>query len=157
MDRGQADVLVSDLAKAMGIAELALDENGMGILSIEDGAIIVSIGYNQGAGSLDLMSCLDSVDPTPARIAAALAANFDNDIPGGAKLAAEPTTGAIVLQRRCAGTDLGPEGLPAVVSQFVDQAEAWTKRLLEIDADAAAAPAADGPLPGGIPGGGMRA
>jgi hypothetical protein len=137
MERGQADVLVSDLATAMGIADLKLGDDGMCLLSFDESRIIVSIGFNARTGSLDLMSCLDEVTPSPAGVAAALQANFDSGA-SGLVVAAEPSTGAIVVQRRYFSPDLGDGGLPAVVSAFVDDAEAWARRLGEPAAEAAA-------------------
>jgi Tir chaperone protein (CesT) family len=135
MDRGQADVLVSDLAKQLGIATLAFDENGMCVLALEEGdeSVVVSIGHNPGAGSIDLMACLHRVEPSPARIAAALMANFDTPRGGGVTLAAEGSTGAFIVQRRYFGPDLGDGGLPEAVVSFVDDATAWTERLTAID------------------------
>jgi hypothetical protein len=134
MDRGQADILVGDLAKALGISSLVLDEGGMCILQLEEGqdSVLVSIGHNAGAGSLDLMACLPGVEPSPARVAAALLANFDAD-GGGATFAAEESTGALVLQRRYFGPDLGDGGLPGAVGAFADEAIAWTKEFLAIE------------------------
>ena len=131
MDRGQADILVSDLAKAMGIPTFALAEGGMCILALEEGPerIIVSIGYNVGAGALDLMCCLDSVDPSPRRNAEALIANADVPAHGAVALAAEPKTGAYIVQRRYFGVEFDEGGLPAAVVAFVDDALAWAKRL----------------------------
>ena len=134
MDRGQADILVQDLAKALGIPTLALDDAGMCILALEEDPdrVIVSIGHNVGAGSLDLMCCLDSVDPSPRRNAEALIANAGASPGTAVTLAAEPKTGAYVVQRRYFGPDFGDGGLPAAVVSFVDDALAWAKRLNEI-------------------------
>ena len=135
MDRGQADILVGDLAKAMGIPTLALDEGGMCILALEEGPerVIVSIGHNVGAGALDLMCCLDSVDPSPRRNAEALIANSDPPSHGAVILAAEPRTGAYIVQRRFLGPEFDEGGLPAAVVAFVDDALAWAKRLNAIE------------------------
>jgi hypothetical protein len=135
MDRGQADVLVGDLAGAMGISALALDEGGMCILALEEGPerVIVSIGHNAGAAALDLMCCLDSIDPSARRNAEALIANFDSPPEGAVTLAAEPKTGAYVVQRRYFGPEFGDGGLPAAVVAFVDDALAWAKRLNAIE------------------------
>jgi hypothetical protein len=135
MDRGQADVLVSDLAKGIGIPTLALDEGGMCILALEEGEerVVVSIGHNAGAGSLDLMCCLDSVEPSPRRNAEALIANADSPPGGAVTLAAEPKTGAYVIQRRYFGPEFDDGGLPGAVVSFVDDALAWAKRLNAIE------------------------
>jgi hypothetical protein len=134
MDRGQADVLVGDLASALGIPSLALDEGGMCILALEEGddRVIVSIGHNTGAGALDLMCCLDSVEPSPRRNADALIANANAPAGTAVTLAAEPKTGAYVVQRRYFGPDFGDGGLPGAVVSFVDDALAWARRLNDI-------------------------
>jgi hypothetical protein len=134
MDRGQADVLLSDLAGQMGIPALKLDDNGMCVLSFDDGKTIVSIGFNARAGAIDLMACLDELTSSPDRVAEALFANFDTG-PRGLVVAAEPSTGALVVQRRYYGPDLGDGGLPGAVAAFVDDAEAWTRRLGAIEAE----------------------
>ena len=132
MDRAQADILVGDLAQHMGIPALALDENGMCIVTLgeREGGAIVSLGFNADAGSIDLMTCLADVDPTFERIVEALAANLGRA--GGSVLAAEPSTGAFVLQRRCSGPDLGDGGLPGALLAFVEEAKAWTHWLASI-------------------------
>jgi hypothetical protein len=151
MDRGQANVLVGDLATALGIPTLALDDDGMCILQLEEGeeTVIVSIGHNPGAGSLDLMACLSRVEPSPARVAAALRANFDA-AGSGVSLAAEGSTGAFIVQQRYFSPDLGDGGLPAAVSSFVDGAVAWTQRLLAVEGLDEEAGAAERPAAMGI-------
>jgi len=136
MDRGQANVIVGDLARAMGIEALALDDNGMCVVALEEGAdkVVVSIGHNAGAGALDLMACLDTVDPSPQRVAEALIANF-RSAPAAVTLAAEPSTGAFVVQRRYYARDLGDGGLPEALIAFVTEAMAWTRHLQEIADD----------------------
>lgn len=150
MDRGQANVLVGDLATALGIPTLALDDDGMCILRLEEGeeSVIVSIGHNPGAGSLDLMACLSRVEPSPARVAAALRANFDAG--SGISLAAEGSTGAFIVQQRYFSPDLGDGGLPAAVSSFVDEAVAWTQQLLAVEGLDEEAGAAERPAAMGI-------
>src|SRR5436190_22926273 len=103
MDRGQADIVVADLARHLGIAGLALDESGMGILALDESGVIVGFGYNPNAGTLDLMICLDKVEPSPARSLAALRANFGWSGEGCETLAVDPSTGAFILQRRYGG------------------------------------------------------
>ena len=120
----------------MGIPALALDESGMCVLALEEGEerVIVSIGHNAAAGSIDLMACLGNVEPSPARVAEALAANFLSPT-ASVSLAAEPSTGAFIVQRRYSGPDLGDGGLPAALIGFVDDAAAWAKRLGDVGDD----------------------
>jgi hypothetical protein len=131
MDRHQADALVSRLGDGLGIAELGLDDGGTCTLVIDNGAIIVSLGHNAAAGALDLMTCLDQIDPTPANLSRALQANFSWRGTGGATFAMEPGAGSFVLQRRLDGAEATQDGLKAALEALVAAAEAWTKRLSE--------------------------
>jgi hypothetical protein len=140
LDRGQANVIVADLARETGIADLALDADGFGIVAFD--STIVGIGYNQTAGSLDLMTCLDDVEPSPARAVAAMRANFRWSGPGCETLAVDPKSGAFVLQRRYVGPDLVDGGLPGAMRELLAQAGRWTRTLNAI-ADRAAADASD--------------
>ncbi len=145
MERRQADILIGDLATQLGIPTLALDENNMCMLAIDDAQQTVSIAYDPTAGSFNLVTCLDAIAPSPARIALALAANFERPSAGGASLAIEPSSGTFVLQRRWLTPDLGVGGLPGALLAFLDEAGAWTGRLASIDE---AAPTASGPAHG---------
>jgi hypothetical protein len=127
MDRNQANALVSRLGEAIGIADLALDDGGACTLVIDNGAIIVSLGHNAAAGALDLMTCLDQVEPTPANLARLLQANFSWRGSGGATFALDPTGGAVMLQRRIA--DATDDELKAALEALVATAEAWIKRF----------------------------
>ena len=154
MDRGQADVIVADLARETGIADLALDAEGFGILAVDSS--IIAIGYNKQTGSLDLMTCLDGVVPSPARAVEAMRANFRWSGPGCETLAFDRASGSFVLQRRYVGPDLVDGGLPAAIRELVAQAGHWTERLGAV-ADLDRADAADSDRPALLPGGGLRA
>jgi hypothetical protein len=127
MDRNQAEALVSRLGQVIGIADLALDDAGTCTMVIDNGAVIVSLGHNAAAGALDLMTCLDQVEPTPANLARLLQANFSWRGSGGATFALDPTGGAVMLQRRIA--DATDDELKAALEALVATAEAWIKRF----------------------------
>jgi hypothetical protein len=129
MDRGQADIVVAEFGRALGISDLALNDDGMGILALDDSAAVVAFGFNQAAGALDLMICLADVDPSSARSLAALRANFGSWGPGCETLATDPSSGAYVLQRRYVGADLVEGGLAGAVHELLDGARRWTARL----------------------------
>ena len=132
MNREQADIVVADLGRHLGIAGLALDESGMGILALEDGALVIAIGHNPRRGSIELMTCLADVEPSPARSLAALRGNFGLEKPGCETIGVDPASGAFVLQRRYLGQDLVEGGLIGALEGLVDNAKAWTRRLLAI-------------------------
>ncbi len=51
MNRAQADLLVAELGRQLGIERLVLDEHGSCTLAIDEGAVIVSLGQSPQAGS----------------------------------------------------------------------------------------------------------
>lgn len=128
MDRNDADRLVADLGRKLGLPDLALDEAGTCILATEDGTMIPTLGHNAGAGSIDLMLCLDEVVPGPAQLGGLMAGNFG--WPGGLCFATEPASGALVVQRRCSAHDLA-EGLLPVLTGLVGAARAVAERLAQ--------------------------
>jgi hypothetical protein len=143
MDRGQADALVADLGARLGLSGLALDEGGVATLTLGDSSMVLSIGHAPGgAGALDLMVSLEGVEATGARVAeAALSANFGwRAAGGGACFAVEPSSGALVLQRRCADED-GPR-LHDILENLLVAAETWAARLASAPGAAAADKAA---------------
>jgi hypothetical protein len=129
MDRGQADIIVADLGREMGISGLALNEEGMAFLVPDGSSSIVAFGYNQAAGTIDLMTCLAEVEPSPARSLAALRGNFGPRAPGGETLAIDPSSGAYVLQRRYFGADLIEGGLTGALQGLLASAGRWTAKL----------------------------
>lgn len=129
MDRGQAEALVTELGTQLGIPGLALDERGSATLAIDEGAVIVTLGHNPRAGAIDLMVCLDEIEPSGAQLGRLLVANFGWTATDGAAFALEPASGALVLQRRCFADELGRRGLRQILEGFVGTAEAWAKRL----------------------------
>ena len=72
-----------------------LDDSGTCTLVIDNGEAIVNLGYNSAARALDLMTCLDRVEPTPPNLSRLLQANFGWRGSGGATFALAPTGGAI--------------------------------------------------------------
>lgn len=129
MDRTQADAWISQLGGDLGIDELALDEAGVCSIALDEGAIIASLGYEPGRGTLHLMICLDEIVPAGAQLYELLSANFGWSQTDGGAFAVEPATGALVLQRRCSEHDMQLGGLYAVLAGMVAVAEHWARRL----------------------------
>lgn len=140
IDRQQAEALIAELGRQLGIPELALDDDGVATLALDEGGTIVSLGHAPDAGTLDLMICLDEVVPAGAALAEAFAANFGWGVGDGACFALEPTSGALVLQRRCTAED-GPH-LHDILEGMVLSAEAWARRLGPRGCEPAAEPVA---------------
>lgn len=129
MDRGQVDTLISRLGEGLGMPDLALDESGTCTLVIDNGAVIVNLGHNRGAGALDLMTCLDRVELSAPNLTQLLGANLGWRATGGATFAVEPTSGAVMLQRRLTAGDATDEGLKAAIESLIAAAEVWTRHL----------------------------
>jgi Tir chaperone protein (CesT) family len=129
MDRSQADALVTRLGEELGIAGLALDDGGSCTLFIDDGAVIVNLGHNPQAQSIDLMTCLDAVEPGRALLARLLEANFGWRL-SGATFAIEPGSGSVILQRRLTAAEAAADGgLRSALDSLIAAAEAWSARL----------------------------
>lgn len=137
MDRDQVAALIAQLGGEIGIPSLALDADGSCTLFIDDGGVIVSLGHNTVTGSIDLMVCLDAVEPAAVPLNLLLQANFAWRGSRGATFAIEPASGALVLQRRVTAAD-GAE-LRQALEELIDAAEAWSKRLASDVAPAAQA------------------
>jgi hypothetical protein len=132
MDRAAADLHVAELGKRLGMPGLALGEDGMCILSIDDGVLLPTIGYNQRTGTLDVMICMDEAVPSGRQLYRLLAANFAWTRSEGATFAVEPGSGALVVQRRCGPDDLA-HGLMPVLEGLTALATHWTKHLTEAE------------------------
>lgn len=132
MDRAAADLHVAELGARLGMPGLALGEDGMCILSIDDGALLPTIGYNPRAGTLDVMICMDDAVPSGRQLHRLLAANFAWTRSEGATFAVEPASGALVVQRRCGPDDLA-RGLMPVLEGLTALAAHWAKHLGEAE------------------------
>jgi hypothetical protein len=132
MDRAAADLHVAELGKRLGMPGLALGEDGMCILSIDNGVLLPTIGYNQRTGTLDVMICMDEAVPSGRQLYRLLAANFAWTRSEGATFAVEPGSGALVVQRRCGPDDLA-HGLMPVLEGLTALATYWTKHLTEAE------------------------
>jgi hypothetical protein len=128
MDRTQADAHITRLGDVLGLAGLALDEQGLCLLALDGGALLVKMGYQPQSGSINLMVCLDKVVPTPVQMADLLAAHFGWAHVDTGVFAIEPGTGALVLQRRCGDGELDA-GLYSIVDAMVNVAERWRDNL----------------------------
>jgi hypothetical protein len=129
MDSARAEALVAELGQQLGIEALALDKRGTCTLAIDEGALIVTLGHNARTGSIDLMVCLDEVEPSGLQLVRILGANFGWLETAGATFALEPGSGALVLQRRCLGQELEHGGLRRAVEALVATADGWSRRL----------------------------
>jgi hypothetical protein len=129
MDKRQADALIHELGERMGLPNLALDAAGTALIAIDDGVVIVTLGYNTTAGTIEMMTCLDDIPPSGTVLMDALSANFAWIGTNGASFAVDPGSDALVLQRSCNAADVANGGLFTALEALVRSAEAWSRRL----------------------------
>jgi hypothetical protein len=130
MDRSQATLLIAELGQRLGVSDMALS-NGSCLLSLDSGAVVVSIRHDEPSGTFELMAGHDDVELSPARLAKALAANFCWRPVDGALFSLDPISRRLVLRRTCSGDGLDVAALMTLLDRFVKHAMAWTKILAE--------------------------
>lgn len=112
----------------IGLDGLALDEAGIGTLFIDD--VAVNLELDEGSGRLLLYAGLGIPEGDPAAIhVELLEANLFWQGTGGATLALQPETGAVLLVQALPVAGLDAIGFETALQRFVDTAEAWEQRL----------------------------
>lgn len=142
----RAGALVAELGGLIGIDDLALDQDGVATLTLDGGAAIVTLGARHDGDSLELMCCLDTVEPSPAVLREMLRANFLGGA-GRPVFALEPGSDAAVLQQSVRLDGMTGAELARVLEQFGDGAQRLQKAL-EAEGEDPGLPDGDGP-PGG--------
>jgi hypothetical protein len=153
-DQDNAQQVIGEFGRSIGIDDLALDEEGYCCLAI-DRDLIVNIELDADGGRLVLYSMVGQ--PGPDRAAALemlMQANYLGQGTGGAILGAQPETGAIVLSCALPADRLDLPAFNGALERFVNTAEDWMRRLAgpapAAAAEAAPAAAPDFPMPPGL-------
>lgn len=131
MDSMQITNGLAHLGEHLGIEALALDEQGICSLAIDDGRWIVSIGHSTGESSLRLMLCVDELVPDERQAYRLLAANFAWQGGDGATFALAPDSGALILQRNVSSDELCAGQLPPILEGLLATAGHWMERLAD--------------------------
>lgn len=155
MEKAQADILIAELGDRLGIPAMALDAEGVAVVSIDDDLVVVGVRYDQQSGAIDLRAGLDDVPASPARLSRMLAANFSWQQTRGAIFALDAANGRLELRRRLAGERLDGGQLNEALEDLVADAIAWTKALRDLTEDDEFASASSEPPR--LPPGGLRA
>lgn len=124
-----------DFGKLIGIPDLEFDEHGYCCLFIDD--VTLNLEYDSETGHLLAyahMGLLPDV-PSMGMYEMLLEANFFCRDTAGATLGIDTATGAILLHCRVPADDLTGAQLETVVTQFVNAAEVWKKRIAEYRPD----------------------
>lgn len=133
------DQLLGDVGPLLGVDRLALDADGSAALEVDD--VVVNFEAEDEGRTLVLFA---DVGPPPRKgevgpeyYETLLRANFFQLGTGGSTLGMDRDAGMFALVRRLPTVALDANGLFAEIEQFVDFAEAWTRRLVELAAQGA--------------------
>ena len=144
MDATQAARHIADLGRQMGMDDdLQLNEDGVGILVVDDGRWVVAIGHHPAESGLRLMICVDDLLPTPEQALQLMRAHFCWSGSAGITFALEPGSGALVLQRQVSDAQLHATSLADIISALIDSAQAITASLGNMQAEAVSPPAVE--------------
>src|SRR5262249_23605151 len=124
----RASALVAELGRLIGIDDLALDEDCVATLSLDEDAAVVMLGVRDAGDSLELMCCLDTVEPKPAVLREMLRTNFLGGA-GRPVFALEPGSDAVVLQQSVRLDGITGDELARILEEFGDTAQELRKEL----------------------------
>ena len=128
MDKQQADLLIAEFGKQVGLPSLALAGNGSCGATFT-GNVTVSIAFDLDAGAVSLESRLVGVDLNPDCMKGAIAANFCWVETAGAIFGVDRLRKQLVLRRRVSAVGMDVAGLVDAVQALVVHTRAWTNRL----------------------------
>lgn len=146
--------LVDDLGGQMGLDGLTLDEQGSASLEID--SVVLNVDADDDGRTLVLHAWVGDAprrdETSPEFYETLLRANFFNLGTGGATLGMDRELGYVALVQRVAVAEKSAADLLAVVEQFVNFAEGWTRRVAELAAGRAGRgnTPADGAEPAGM-------
>ena len=121
-----AEALLASLGEDLGLEDLAFDEQGRILLTI-DGQQLVTLALDaEDPDALYLFSALVPASPeTPGLLWRALKANYLWDGTAGTTLAVEPETGLLVAHRRLALPGLTYPDFHQAVRLFAELTAVW--------------------------------
>ena len=126
--RGAIDVVLDELGQRLGLARLALDEDGEAAIAFDE--VLVQLELDRERRVLRLASYLGRPQGDPAETGRALLeAGFLGEGTAGGLLARSPMSGSITLHLALPTAGLGLAGLETRLQAFVDTAETWMARL----------------------------
>lgn len=128
--REQAELLVAELAAAIGLPGLTFREDGTLVLQIGDD-LLLFLGVEGSGDALTILAPLpDSAGPKPPDLLERmLAANFMWRETGGATLAVDGQGGPVTVMRRLPLQGLAFPAFRAAMEDLVTTAQAWKHRV----------------------------
>lgn len=130
----EAAALTAELGRQLGVEGLALDEQGSASLQIDD--VVLNLEADDDGRTLVLHAVVGTPPrrgETPTELSETLLrANFYHMGTGGATLGMDREAGFIALVQRMPLFGVEAVALAAAVEQFVNFAEAWTRRIEQL-------------------------
>ena len=145
-----AQQLLNALGETLTVGALTLDERTNSCVLVFDDTLIINIEFDAQTQRLVLSSYLHELPATGAEplLRELLAANLYWHRTGGATLCLEEGTGGVILAYAHSVSDLDGASFEALVENFANQAERWTRRLTEAAQQAPQVQAAPQDRPG---------
>ena len=120
----EAETLISDFGRSIGIEGLVFDQFGCCMLAFDDD-IIVNIAHEKANQRILLFAYVGSVDASADPYKTLLKANFYWRGTGGATLSLDQDDGAICLTKPFRAQELNPTKLTTELENFVSNIEKW--------------------------------
>jgi hypothetical protein len=150
--------LLGELARHLGVNELALDHNGVCRL-VFDGKVVVDLEPSRDGRSLHMCGVVARI-PAEGReglFAGLLDANYFGQGTGRAVLAIDSQNNEVVLQQQLELETLAASSFAQELQAFTDRLEDWQRRMERGELASASRPAAAPPTEQGLGGGFLRA
>jgi len=152
------DALLGELARDLGVSQLALDRNGVCRL-VFDGKVVVDLEPSHDGRALHMYGVVARI-PAEGReglFASLLDANYFGQGTGKAALAIDSQNNEVVLQQQLELETLAASSFAQELQAFTDRLEDWQRRLEKGEFAPASLPAAAPATEQGLSGGFLRA
>jgi hypothetical protein len=140
-DRHTVQGLLGEFGRTIGLDDLELDEDDYCALLIDD-SLVINMEFDDAGNKLVLYSLIG--EPAGERTAAydrLLRANYLGRETGAASLSLHPDGKGVVLSQWLPMPGLDGKRFTTELERFVNQTEAWTKRLPQLAASSEGEPA----------------
>lgn len=141
MSKENVQVLLKQFGNTIGLADLALDEEGFCSLTFDD-QIVLNLQYDQRTENIVIFAELGKIKDEGALkvYARLLEANIFWKETGGGTLCVEPKTMTAILEYQEAVAHMNDVRFQRLIEGFINTAEYWISHLDELQTDVALQP-----------------
>ena len=122
-------VLIAELGKDLGLANLAFDDEGKLVLKLGDQRVVMIVVRPEATSFVFYSEICAAAAVNTKLLKRALEGNFAWSRTAGATLALDPKTGALVLHKELAVASIEFSQFIQSIEQFVEIAEAWSTMI----------------------------